>query len=396
MKILLISADYPPEECGGGGYVAKELVDQFIKKGNSVTVISSYIGNEEKIKEYRQSNLQVFWLPLKMKFLLKYIPNFKYSLPPSNKSKIFLKKFKYKDYEVIHYFSYPAHLLIDYSSKYNKEKNIITTIHAYPNYFENKNYFMRLFFKIYLKTIASNLKNKTRYFTTISESVKEDIHLKQNVNKDLLKVINNGINLKQYKFLKDKSINNRKIIKFLSIARITPHKSFETAVLALRKLPKDINYRYTIIGRVEDNEYFDNLKKLISESSLDNKIEFKGFISEKDKIKYLQESDIYIATSTAEGFGLTLLEAMACKCIVLATNIKGHKDVIKDKINGYLYKPKSSEELNILILKTISMKRKEYNLYLKNLNLFLKDFDWSIISDKYLEIYNQVKNEHSK
>ena len=62
-------------------------------------------------------------------------------------------------------------------------------------------------------------------------------------------------------------------------------------------------------------------------------------------------SDIYVASSLREGFGINLLEAMHCGLPVVATKNRGHKTLIKHNINGYITESNSAEEIAFYIEK---------------------------------------------
>jgi len=67
------------------------------------------------------------------------------------------------------------------------------------------------------------------------------------------------------------------------------------------------------------------------------------FISEEEKLKYLQESKIYVQASAHEGFGIAVAEAMACECIPIGSMYTSLWEVIGDA--GYLIKYGDLEQL---------------------------------------------------
>jgi glycosyltransferase involved in cell wall biosynthesis len=68
------------------------------------------------------------------------------------------------------------------------------------------------------------------------------------------------------------------------------------------------------------------LKRLARELGQDDAVKFLGAVSEEDKVRELLEAQFYIQLSRYEGFGLAVLEAMACGCVVVHSNRGGLMD----------------------------------------------------------------------
>ena len=71
-----------------------------------------------------------------------------------------------------------------------------------------------------------------------------------------------------------------------------------------------------------------------------------GLTSYKELTKYYQESNILLLTSFYEGFGRVILEAMNFGIPCITTNSEGPKDLIKNKINGYIVNTKDPYKLS--------------------------------------------------
>ena len=71
-------------------------------------------------------------------------------------------------------------------------------------------------------------------------------------------------------------------------------------------------------------------------ASLD-RVEFTGFVSEERKVDLLQEMWVKVNPSFKEGWGLTVVEANACGTPVVASDVPGLRDAIRDGETGLLY-----------------------------------------------------------
>jgi L-malate glycosyltransferase len=96
-----------------------------------------------------------------------------------------------------------------------------------------------------------------------------------------------------------------------------------------------------------DNVYSKDLKKLIKELQLEDKIHFKPFINDKHLI--YKELDLVINCSKMEGFGRTIVEAMGYGIPVIANASGGVLEIIDNKINGLLFDGTSESLTNALV-----------------------------------------------
>ncbi len=100
-------------------------------------------------------------------------------------------------------------------------------------------------------------------------------------------------------------------IDIIYIGRLHFLKNINELLLACKP-----GYSIVIIGKGEEEE---KLKKLAKKMSLN--IRFLGAVSDEDKWEYLQKSKLLISPSSFEGFGMPPLEALACGCQVLCSDI---------------------------------------------------------------------------
>lgn len=80
----------------------------------------------------------------------------------------------------------------------------------------------------------------------------------------------------------------------------------------------------------------DLLKEKIKDYDLTDTITLKPWISHEECLGYLQRATLYVTTSLYEGLPLSVIEAMSLGKAVVASDVVGNKDCVKDGINGYL------------------------------------------------------------
>lgn len=200
------------------------------------------------------------------------------------------------------------------------------------------------------------------FFTDlILSQSKEDVSkLSQNpfVNSSKLKVINNGID--EVKFSIDK-INylDLKLNGFIvcTTGRISNGKGLEDLLESFSIFSKfHPNCTLLLIGGVLYSEH-DNLLSNFLEKANQLNVREKIFITGLvDNVQdYLSKADVYIHPSYREGVPRSILEAMSLEKIVIATNIRGAREIITNDINGILYKKGDTKSLSELIKKVCLM-----------------------------------------
>ena len=97
----------------------------------------------------------------------------------------------------------------------------------------------------------------------------------------------------------------------------------------------------------------------------------------------------HICPSRSEGGGNVNIEASACGCIPIGTNIGGISEYIKDNETGLLFKPENSDDLAKKIIKVLHDGATNDKL-IKNGLLFAQDFSIKSQADKYITIYQKL------
>jgi len=104
-------------------------------------------------------------------------------------------------------------------------------------------------------------------------------------------------------------------------------------------------------------------------------------------ISLIRGSEILIQPSLTEGISTSILEAMACKTVVIATNIGGNKEILSDHNTGILIQNHFQilESLHELFLNS-SLRE----LLIQNAFIEVQKYDWKNIGKQYLKLYNSL------
>jgi colanic acid/amylovoran biosynthesis glycosyltransferase len=134
-------------------------------------------------------------------------------------------------------------------------------------------------------------------------------------------------------------------LRIVTISSVTPVKNLECFIQSLAFID-DIEIEWTHIGSVDDKRYDFQINKLIHEV-LDSKknitVVFKGFCSAEMVFDFLKNTrvDLVLNCSHSEGLPVSLMEATAAALPIIAFNVGGISEIVKDNINGFLIQQKN-------------------------------------------------------
>lgn len=189
-----------------------------------------------------------------------------------------------------------------------------------------------------------------------------------------------AINEKELECLKKQcKIDNDNIV-LTYVAEINKNKNQMLLIKAVQKLIEtNKKYRLILVG---DGDEIENCRQYVKENSLDQYVNFLG--QRNDILSILKITDIYVASSLREGLPVNILEAMYMNLPIIAMDNRGHRELIKNQINGFLIN--SYEELidKILLLdsnKEIINKMKQEN------KVMVKKYLLGNVKNEMKEIY---------
>lgn len=184
--------------------------------------------------------------------------------------------------------------------------------------------------------------------TNVSQEATDSLISKGAFNKNNVITIYNGIDLSKF----EKNINtddlNQKVINIISVGRFNDQKDYPNLINAFAQLKKaiDTDVKLTIVG---DGELRSEIEALIKQLDLDKDIILLGRRSDIPQL--LSQADIFVLASKHEGLPTVVIEAMACKCYVVATDCGGSAEILGD--TGQLVPIKDSHVLAKALEKVI-------------------------------------------
>ncbi len=166
----------------------------------------------------------------------------------------------------------------------------------------------------------------------VSESTRDDL-VSRGMNRDLIRVVHNGIDLTQYSPGAAGSKAVEPTICFLG--RVKRYKSIDHMLQAMSNLQKDVpSLKAHIVGSGGDEK---RLRGIAERLGISNRVTFHGYLSLEQKIDIVRQSWVVVCPSVKEGWGLTNIEANACGTPVICADVPGLRDSARDDQTGLLY-----------------------------------------------------------
>lgn len=138
-------------------------------------------------------------------------------------------------------------------------------------------------------------------------------------------------------FRKEMGLQNKFII--LCTGELNANKNQSTVIKAMPEILNKVpNAKLLLAG---NGPYEEKLKQLISELKLEDSIELIGYRTDLEW--YVHACDLVVTASFREGLPVNVLEAMFCKKAVVASNNRGHCELVFDGKNGYLVSPEGTK-----------------------------------------------------
>ncbi len=260
-----------------------------------------------------------------------------------------------------------------------KRKKLVMTLHdvAFVTQKESFSAFFRYYYRM---LVPLNIKRSERIIT-VSQASKQDIEKYYPFAKGKIEVIYLGVdkNFRQMQIQKKKQI--------LYVGSMNERKNFVGIIKAFKLLDKS-DYQLVIIGNFYANFDLSEDAKEVLQSALESeKISFKSNVTNEELIRLYNESELFVFPSFYEGFGLPVLEAMACGTPIITSNLSSLPEVGGD---AALYcDPYDVGDIKEKMEMVLNNKELQKEMIEKGLAR-VKQFSWEKAAKEHLKIFDEV------
>lgn len=232
----------------------------------------------------------------------------------------------------------------------------------------------------------------------VSQNTKNDLMKIFKTNEKKIDVIHNGIDKRFFdNFEIDEQDLKRKLRKkfgikekyILFIGTLEPIKNVTRLIEAFKLFKKQKGReKYQLVLGGKRGWLSRHYQQIVKDLNLEKDVKFLGYVEGDDLRKVFEGSEFFIMPSLYEGFGMTVLEAMACKKPCLVSNIATLKEVAG---NGAEYvDPMNTKEIAKKMNEMIVNENKRA-LLIKNGVLRAQEFSWEKCAKETLEVYKSLE-----
>lgn len=243
--------------------------------------------------------------------------------------------------------------------------------------------------RMLLYRVTHRLANTT---TNVSKEATLAFEAKGAVPKNGMLSIYNGINLNKFNYVAEARADINKELNIpddckviLAVGRFNEQKDYPNLLNAIILLKQEATYSFKLLIS-GDGELRDLIEGIIDDLGLQDDVILLGV--RHDIQKLMSAADLFVLSSRYEGFGLVVAEAMACKCLVVATDCGGVAEVLNNK--EFLVASNDTMALKNKISYALNLDFPyKYQVIEKNLEHVQNNFSLNNVIKQWITLYNE-------
>lgn len=336
-RILVFNYEYPPLG-GGGGYLCRDVAEEFVNQGHEVAVITSAF--RDLPAEETVNGVDIYRVPVlgrkgqnaaSMVSMLSYYPA---AIREANRV---LKK---RQFDIVNtFFAIPTGPVGHHIAKKYGLPNALSLMGG--DVYDPSKTLSPHKTPLLKQTVGKMLREADAVFAGSSEIRRGALEY-YGINRPV-QVIPFGI--KPFDCLEDADRVEMGVpedrVVLLTISRLIARKNLEQLIDVIGMVKDQYPVQLYIMGGGPEH---DKLVAKIEQDGLQDHITLLGRVSDEDKEKYVSVSDVYVSTSMHEGFGLVFLEAMNCGLPVVSYDVGGQVDFLIEGETGYIARLNNTRE----------------------------------------------------
>lgn len=373
----------------GVGHYTYQLVRHLLKidKENEYVLFFDYRVREKDVKKFTQENVEI-----------KYFPwsDYKKYLPGAYSEILGLATVAKNNLDLLHITSPDARVPVGYRGE------VVCTFQDLAVYMQ-PDLFPRAY-KVKAKYNRQSMAKRASRIIAVSENTRDDLKEIFKVADEKVDIIRNGVDERFFSdvndddsgvpdFLKKKFGITEKYILF--VGTIEPIKNITRLLRAfsifkesLRK--KDVKNNYQLILGGKRGWLSNFYHQMVKDLGIEKDVKFLGYIEGDDLKKLFKGSELFVMPSLYEGFGVTVLEAMASRTPCLVSDLKTLREISSDAAE--FFDPFSVEELAEKMEKIVGDEEKKERM-INDGFVQSRNFSWDKCARETLDVYKKVLNK---
>ncbi|MCU7937768.1 MAG: glycosyltransferase family 4 protein [gamma proteobacterium symbiont of Bathyaustriella thionipta] len=388
-KVLFITSSFPKNKNNNDGYFIYELANELSSQFN-IHILCPHSHNlkkDEKIDDIQVFRFQYFFK--KFQSLTAYSGileglkknRFNYLLIPF----FFLSQIittinliRKEKYDLVH-----IHWLIPQGICYFLAKQFfrnsppfIVTSHGSDINQLNHTFLIKL---------KKQIIKEALHFITVSHSLKKACQIKLGIKETKIKTIPTGINSKIF-------INKNQSRKddFLFVGRLIESKGILLLLESMKKLIREGHTTRTL-SIVGHGPLIEQINEFIQKNNLARNVFLIGHVRHNEVADIYNQHKILISPALVpEGLGLTTIEAMACGCIPIVTDIPALNEIVINNYSGYTFPENNMDALSHIMQHSIENYLQLEHIIVNAQVEVSKKYAWKSIAEEYSNLYRNA------
>ena len=365
------------EEAPGIGHYASQLIRHLfeIDKKNQYVLFFDRRVNDRDISQYKKAKVEI-----------KYFPFHQYKkfLPGIYSEMLITASLKKEKLDVFHS---PKHSI---PSTY-RNKNLIT-VHDLAT-FKHPKLFSRKRISQSKKALSATLK-RCQKIIAVSESTKNDLNEIFKIPKRKIEVVYNGLD--RIFFSPPREEEMRKVLNkykvkgkyILFLGTLEPRRNIPRLLEAYASLKRKESLDYQLVLAGKEGWLASEFKQMVSDFDLRKEVIFTGYVPPKELNSLIRKAEIFVSPSIYEGFGMPVIEAMACGVPVITSNVSSLPEIAGEA--ALFVSPYDIGGLAGTIRRLLRDKKLQVELKEKGQKQ-ARQFSWPKCAQETLKVYEGLK-----
>lgn len=241
-----------------------------------------------------------------------------------------------------------------------------------------------------LATIKRWVIRNSSALTTVSKSM-QDIALSLCAKPELTSVISMGVDTVR-DFTPDPNVVRDKG-DLLFVGRLVEQKGLALLITAMPNILAE--FPTCTLKVVGDGPARADLHRLCTELGIDRHVVFVGAVANDQLPGFYRRAAMLICPSVEEeGFGLVCVEALACECPVVATDLPAIREIIQDGTSGLLFQRGDRTELSKKVLTLLRSPEIGRNMGIAGRKFVQISFDREVVSNNYCDVFENAMEQN--
>ncbi len=233
------------------------------------------------------------------------------------------------------------------------------------------------------KYVIQQAAQKSKKIITVSQATKKEIFNRLGIPAEKIVVTYEGVDGKIQESPREAYEPSRSPY-FLYVGNVYPHKDVERLLSAFQQvISKRKEVKLIFVGK--QDYFYERLQEEVVNRGIHQNVEFVGSITDEKLSSLYKNAAALVIPSLMEGFGLPGLEAMAQRCLVIASDIPVFHEIYEDA--AVYVNPTDVSALERELVNALTQEKSSYSALIKKAEKRVTFFSWEKMAKETLAVY---------